>query len=564
MKKILILPITVFLAFLIACSNGPINRTLNEADRLVFTHPDSAIILLEGIDSANCNRSQRARLSLLIGKAYSKAKRLYPDYSRLETAINHYNGHNDSMEMQSNYYYGLSLRQHSHPAEAISYLLEAFELAKKHGDNFYAALISRNIFFAYQDLYMADSSAAWAPKEKEFIVKTNNPEYINWADATLIEGLMDAGNYQACLDSIDRVDEAFMKKNTSFRHQILKFKAEALDNVGRPQEAIDCYAGLLADGASLNSKEWTGLAEMLLLSGNTRDAEDCLENGLELAENTSDSIAYWKVKGILSENQGDLKKTIYYTKLWGETLAQDNNEDIINPKITIFSKYIENQLQEKKKELQTNRRWVYSLIGLISLLVLVIILIFCLFYYKQKTQNTEIQYLQQTLDRLNGELEKYGPGSSIAEEKIQPHHSDKNHIKSDILRHYAELIDNVSEFYFLRIKNDSIRKNLKFTENIKKFIKSLEDGEILNQLIEYSDTYDDNWASNLKEICPSINQKEVGLLLCERLNISNEASHILLNYKKGTLYNARYVAKRKLKESGISNQKIQQILDLNS
>ncbi len=299
MRKIFILPVTIFGVILIACSGFSINHALEDADRLVFTNPDSALSVLASIDTTRCNRSQKARCRLLEAKAYSKARILYPEYEYLNSVIKYYSEGNDSLEMQSKFYYGSSLRQFDRPAEALPYLLEAFDLAKKNHDNFYAGLISRIIFFAYQDLCMADSSAVWAPREKEYFLKTNLPNYIHWADATLVEGLINEGKYEACLDSIDKVNKTYMQENAAFRHQILKFKAAALCNTGKTQEAIDCYINLLNDSASLNSREWSSLAEMMIISGRDEEAKECLSNSMELAESLMDSVGVWRAQSLL-------------------------------------------------------------------------------------------------------------------------------------------------------------------------------------------------------------------------------------------------------------------------
>ncbi len=557
MRNRLFLPIFILVLIVAACSSSSINRSLGRADKLVFTAPDSAIALLSRIDTGKCSKSQKAHRALLEAKAYSKAHKNSPGLERLIPTVRYYNGDNDSLEMQSKFYYGLALMQSNHSADAIFYLLKAFDLAKQQGDNFYAGLISRNIFFAYQDLYMADSSAVWAPKEKYYFSKTNLPEYINWADATLIEGLINERKYSASLDSIEKVDSVFMKNNPDFRHQIQKFKAYSLGCTGKIQEAVDCYTELLNDGATLDSKEWSGLAEDYILIGDTKTAGACLTNGIKVAQDVTDSVVYWKVKSLLSKKQGNLNDALYYSELWGETLAEDNDKDIINPKISVFSKYLETQLKENEKEIHNKRMWLFVVIGFSGLLIVIFILVICLYRSKQRAKNNEIFYLQQNVDNLNRKLILY---EDEIDRIIHADMAGSEVGEKNLLACYARLIDEICDFFYLRMNNDDTRKKLKLTESLRDFLRSIQDGSMMEQLLEYSDHYDGHWRSELKRVCPSLTDKELGILLCERLGLSTNSSLALLNYKTESLYSTRSAAKRKLKSAGLSEDDLKQYL----
>ena len=69
---------------------------------LMVTAPDSALALVENFRPSG--RAEKARRALLIAKAKNKAYIDIADDSLIETAVDYYRGHNDSLEVQALYY----------------------------------------------------------------------------------------------------------------------------------------------------------------------------------------------------------------------------------------------------------------------------------------------------------------------------------------------------------------------------------------------------------------------------------------------------------------------------
>lgn len=261
------------------------------------------------------------------------------------------------------------------------------------------------------------------------------------------------------------------------------------------------------------------------------------------------------------KNQGDLKNALYYSDLWGEALAEDNDKDIRNPKISILSNYLENKITDREKELTEKRMWIFSL-GIIScLLIILIFVIIKLNSYRHRARQTEINYLQTIINDLNLELKRDNISSSDEPEiKNSAEGNLKRENQKDILMHYAQLIDYVCKFLYLKKTDDGSYRQISEFKNIRQFLTVINDGQLIEHLKRYVDAYNDNWVSNLSNICPSLNSKESTILLCEHLGISSESIQILLNYTKQSMYNARSAAKRKLQNAGLTNSEIQTLL----
>ncbi len=148
---IVILYLTLVLA---ACSHDShVQTVLDDADRLMFSRPDSAATMLDSLDVSRASESQKARRALLLTMAQVKSHLVVTDTSRINLAVRYYSGRGDSLEMQSLFYQGVVLKYIGNNNDALLALTKAADIANDLGDNFYYGLANREQAGVYTDLY---------------------------------------------------------------------------------------------------------------------------------------------------------------------------------------------------------------------------------------------------------------------------------------------------------------------------------------------------------------------------------------------------------------------------
>lgn len=162
MKRRLIL-ISVFAIFLAACTGRlSYNRVLVQADSLMQSSPDSALLVLENfpVDSLK-TKADRAYYALLITKARDKNYIIQKDDSLIQTAVRYYDSTEETeMQAQVYYYWGGIYRDRNEQAKAIEKYLWAAPLAQEAGDKVLLGRIYANAGYIYylQEFYdKADS-----------------------------------------------------------------------------------------------------------------------------------------------------------------------------------------------------------------------------------------------------------------------------------------------------------------------------------------------------------------------------------------------------------------------
>lgn len=154
MKRIPI--IFIFAALLAAglsCSHPVYDRELTRADALMEEHPDSALDVLDSLDTAAITTDgERARYALLRTMALEKNDIVVTDDSLITVAVDYYADHDDPRSLMLAYYYQGQVRCYARDyTRSIVSLLRARDIAEARDEYFWAGMIYRclaDIYFA--------------------------------------------------------------------------------------------------------------------------------------------------------------------------------------------------------------------------------------------------------------------------------------------------------------------------------------------------------------------------------------------------------------------------------
>lgn len=184
-------------------SNMPL---LLQADSLMDTRPDSALSLLQTIDTATIpTLADRALYLLLLTQAQVKTDQT-ASIDHITRAADYFNDNSGSrQQMLSLYYLGLLQSEYQKFDQAIINLLESERLAVEQGNWFYLGLIDREISIVYQNVYSMNMSLMYSQKAVNAFLKSGNKEYWNYERCNLANSYISAGDIHEAVNLLDSV-----------------------------------------------------------------------------------------------------------------------------------------------------------------------------------------------------------------------------------------------------------------------------------------------------------------------------------------------------------------------
>ena len=156
--------LTLVLLAAVSCAPSHEQATLATAEAVMQQRPDSALALLQALDSRQLESDDdRALYALLLSQAYDKNYIDLTDDSLISIAVNHYGGTGDHRHaMLAHYYHG---RIHYNAGDYLACMLSCLNSeyhALKVSDNFYLGMIYRLISDIYNNSYVFEEAFKYA------------------------------------------------------------------------------------------------------------------------------------------------------------------------------------------------------------------------------------------------------------------------------------------------------------------------------------------------------------------------------------------------------------------
>ncbi len=150
---------------LCACSRSP-QPQLSEADALMEAHPDSALALLQAVDTAALAPDDRPYFALLLTQAQVKTGAPIASDSLISAALNAYRfSPNPDLRKRAHFYAAQLAYDAGDNQKAMKNILIAYELAKAKDDYYWMAKSSEIIADIYSEIYNF-------PEEEKYILET--------------------------------------------------------------------------------------------------------------------------------------------------------------------------------------------------------------------------------------------------------------------------------------------------------------------------------------------------------------------------------------------------------
>lgn len=569
MRQIIYAIIILYSILIILGCNG--NKTTNklmpeleQAEKVMFDHPDSALHLLESMEipSSQTDKENHALWCLLLTQAQYKRMMKIPSDSLVRIAYDYYKPTNNARrKAMSALYMGDINYELRNIEEALQYYLEGKTEVEKTDDykTGYLVMISLCKLYLYRDL--ADYALEACRKAYDYAVKDSNKRYQLASLKYLARCYCISDSLSKAIDTYHKCSELTLELDLeSYYYDIQSEIALVYMHKGDIKKSLEIIKSfpITYQRASLMGKDYYLLGQM--------DSAYFFLNKALKTDNIYTKVSAYQYLYKL----GDIPKYRKYLKTYCDSLlfytdsvmSLDKGKEIIAYK----EKYDHQKLITEQQRLKLEKADAQRLLFIITICLIVVIAVIAYLYQKRlvrkettiRKQSEQLQdymlqlheyetqlmqnnrYMEELKEQLSGqemnseELHEYREQidslqveNSRLSEKINSlqHHINDYSSKLDKARREADKFRNLSEenLYLKqreRVLTDYVVDNDRLVKELREKCRVLETGEweTLEQMCE--STYS-NFVSRLQGVCPTLTKQELHLCMLIKLRFNN-------------------------------------------
>lgn len=410
-----IVSLLICLLLLVACGrpsgNVPLSAELQQAEDLMYPHPDSALYLLQAM-TPPADELNHATWALLLTQAKYKC---FVDQSDSLVNIAHdyfMKGNNAQRKALALYHKAALLKVKNEADKALPFYLQASEEVNLTEDYRLAYLIYSHIgmIYAYRKLY--EYAISFCKQANEYAILSKDPYYIVESYNCLARTYSGqdkkiAVEYYDKAIAVAKANNEFKVLTSAIHEKIVVYIVEKqYENALETSKMLDRFR--LSEGGCLT------LGRLYYESGLTDSAYYYLNKAIR-SDNIYTQRSTYKVLFNLSKKQKDYKRNAEYSiKLW-EINDSINKIDRNRALIEMQEKYDQQRVRDElttQMRLKEQRTWTWVSISLVVLIAVG-------FYIKRRNQEriTRLAEAEERIETLNRMLEEAQEEPSAEAEK---------------------------------------------------------------------------------------------------------------------------------------------------
>ncbi len=358
--------VVAIIVFVSSCASKEAKRIMDTADAVMWTRPDSALAVLESIDTLSLKtKAQRARYSLLYTMALARNHRDIPDLRIIKPAASYYERHGSNDDRMKMYFYlGTAQYDTGDPESAIASYLRAKEYSF-HSDNLvFKGIISSSISDVYLWNNNNSESILYCKEACDYFAQAKD-SFRLWNTTGLLANRYSNIRGWAKADSLYSIFFSQPIRDTSiYARQLLNLAWNNIFKPGSdPHESIDLFRKATGEfGGTPSLSDYCVYAYASEIIGDYDTANDLIRQ-LENVDSSSTILKIWKYR--ISKHRADYKTALTYLE---QSLNDQNSEvlETVGQSVALAqSDYYENKslLLDKDRRLQRQVKWMIFLIA---------------------------------------------------------------------------------------------------------------------------------------------------------------------------------------------------------
>ena len=561
--------VVAIIVFVSSCASKEAKRIMDTADAVMWTRPDSALAVLESIDTLSLKtRAQRARYSLLYTMALDRNHRDIPDLRIIKPAASYYERHGSNDDRMKMYFYlGVAQYDTGDPESAIASYLRAKEYSF-HSDNLvFKGIISSSISDVYLWNNNNSESILYCKEACDYFVQAKD-SFRLWNTTGLLANRYSNIRDWAKADSLYSIFFSQPIRDTSiYARQLLNLAWNNIFKPGSdPHESIDLFRKATGEfGGTPSLNDYCVYAYASEIIGDYDTANDLIRQ-LENVDSSSTILKIWKYR--ISKHRADYKTALTYLE---QSLNDQNSEvlETVGQSVALAqSDYYENKslLLDKDRRLQRQVKWMIFLIAVMMVASGLGI------YSKRKKiwqrQVEEMSFINDEVSqRLNEALlsekehlrsiDSLASANELAEKNIQTlseklsSAAEKEQVLMGLRakyvqankRRYAQL--NVLCRQYLESPNASRNGKDKIYAEVKEILAILDEPN-QKDLESMLDDNLDGIMTKLRAAIPDATEKDFRFISFLILGFDTKTIARMMDYNVNTVYTKRYNIKEKI------------------
>ena len=506
-------------------------ETLSHAEAIMQEHPDSALSLLQAIDTKTISTDRcRALHALLLSQAYDKNYIDLTNDSIITIAVDYFADSDDHhYAMLAHYYHGRIRYNATDYPRCLLSMTKAFGHAEDINDYYWKGRIAEQISNVYDSNFHGKEAVYYAQIAYDNLKISGIQPYLNYSLLRLARVQNNNGNFNSCIEICKQLIDSAKIYNDSrlFGHsRYLMAKAyygnkeykkakDLIIEIGQKGELktdLRCFLGL----SHIELKELDN-AKVVFNSIGTEYCDDDLSLVYEISKRTGATKDALLALSKLYDN---------LDSVFVHSMSQNFSQTLS-----------ELHLQEQKtKETELNRAKLSRNI-ILSIGIVVIITIAMLFYkwnkeYKQKLEKNVI--IAQNLREI-----------------LQANKSETQHIIDNLLATRFEVIDNLCKTLYEN-KSIGLDNKKRISSEVEKLIEQFSTNrQKIAELENFANKHHSNIITSFKTDLPNLKEVDYLLFLYTTLGFSITAIALFLNEDKvDAVYNRKARLKNKIRKLG--------------
>lgn len=355
----------------VSCGRNPeIDRQLTKAEEIMEQHPDSAYMLLDGIDKETLStKKEKARYALLMSMALDKNYIDTTTFDVLQPAIDYYldNGTPDE-KLRTYYYRGRIFQNGEDYGNAMSSFIKGISLSQKCNDSLTIARTLVAQACIYQDFYDFKSyTESYLNASRIFKLTFHKDQEFECILNALNGAIL--LNDKAKADSLNNLCENFGAINDRQKQTLQNYTLSYAIEFGTKEEIENILYNQL-DTTNLNLNTILDLALAHNKLGENNKAIQLLD-AVDGCGEEYDTLKYQAISVFIYEDIGDYKNA-FSTYIDFSSKVESTN--VI--KSNLESKFIEEKLKieiQAEKESKQKLKIIWGCIGIVMLLSIIIL-----------------------------------------------------------------------------------------------------------------------------------------------------------------------------------------------
>lgn len=484
-------------------------------------------------------RAEKARRALLIAKAKNKAYCDIADDSLIETAVDYYRGHNDSLEVQALYYSAARLSERGEHDKALARLVSAEEIAENIDDFFYLAMTQRLISISYSNLYVSDKAEEYATKATKHFDQANKEKHARWCRLLLASALSSNCKPDS---AIKILKDNIVLNDYDYNAEWHSYMSHCQYTSGNYKEAIN-NINWIQDSAShiLDSHLYSVLCHSYIKLHKADSAKVYIHLVNSLGTTWQDNNSADYLLSQIHELEGDTAKAYLEYKRSQKNLQHELDVLLKHPYYNI----IEEQLKYEKKQYQLQAKAEEKIILFIIIICIIIILHSIIIINNIKKRNiakrNHIELLLRQTEDMKKELIDFESKEKNTNTKIEL-----------ILKEYVSLLDNLcTEWY---VYPDSKKHSTSFSSKIDKILQDINSNKCMDQFIIMVNQNYHNLYTKIIDACPTLTSEQKCLIIYLAIDMKPSSICVLLNKNKNSFAVYKHRLKKTIESSNITDK----------